>query len=215
MTTFSTFVLGSRRDASDWESGCQGLGFRPLQSVRTGHVTLATAQSFFRSSPEWLYMAGHYAGQQLYSENSETTVSFSNDSIGLTTTNGSATVKKADNTFGLHKNIKVVIWGGCSLLGNADEVEMMRSWFGEHVMLGFAGLTGWRIVQAMFGGGFIPKNKSFFARLSRNPSSDEVVKAWMETAQLGYGGVEMESKFRAVDAEGQGWQLSRKQIVKF
>lgn len=215
MTSFSTFVLGSRRDASDWESGCQGLGFRPLHSVRTGHVKLTTAQQFFRSSPQWLYMAGHYSGQQLYSEESETQITFSKDEISLSTIGGSAQVKKVDNSFGLHKNIKVVIWGGCSLLGNEEDVAMMRGWFGDHVMLGFAGLTGWRILQAMFGGGFIPKNRSFFARLGRNPSADDILNAWMETAQLGYGGAEMEEKFRAIDIKGQGWRLSSKKIVKF
>lgn len=215
MTTFSTFVLGSRRDAGDWESGCQGLGFRQLQSVRTGHVKLTTAQQFFRSSPEWLYMAGHYSGQELYSENSETSVGFSKNVISLSTVGGSAQIKKADNTFGLHKNIKLVIWGGCSLLGNDDEVTMMQDWFGPHVMLGFAGITGWKIVQAMFGGDFIPKKSSFFSRLGRNPSSDDIVNAWMETAKLGYGGVQMENLFRAIDTKGQGWQLKNKQIMKF
>ena len=196
-------------------AAAKGWGFPQLQSIRTGHVKLATAQQFFRSSPEWLYMAGHYSGQQLYSENDETTVAFTNDAISLSTMGGSAQSKKADNTFALHKNIKVVIWGGCSLLGNDDEVTMMRNWFGDHVMLGFAGLTGWRILQAMFGGGFIPKNSSFFARLGRNPSPEDIVNAWMETAQQGYGGVPMEEKFRAVDTKGQGWRLSSKKIVKF
>jgi hypothetical protein len=214
MSTFSTFVLGSRRDANDWESGCQGLGLRRMQSVRTGLVSMSTAKNFFVHSPEWLYLAGHYAGS-LYSENGETDISFSNNGVTIQAGNQTATLTKGRD-FQLHRNIKVVIWGGCSLLGSPDEVQTMKTLFGDkHVMLGFGGITGWRIVQALFGGGFIPKSGSFFGRLSRNPSPEDIVQAWMGAASQGYGGnAQIDHLFRAVDHNGQAWKLAGKQIVK-
>ncbi len=176
---------------------------------------MAAAKGLFQSRTEWLYLAGHYSGQQLYSEDSDTTVTFNNGSIDVTAQGQTAQLKKSDGTFTLHNHVKVIIWGGCSMLGYEDDVKMMRDLFGpNHVMLGFAGLTGWRIVQAMFGGGFIPKRQSFFARLTARSTPHEIVCAWMETAQAGYGGGDIENKFRAVDEDGQAWRLSNKRIVK-
>ncbi len=89
----------------------------------------------------------------------------------------------------------------------------MRTLFGPHVLLGFNGLTGWKMVDAMLGGGFIGAGRHFFDRVVGKDSDAAGVRdAWMETAKFGYGGSDNESKFRAIDPDGREWKLQKGEI---
>lgn len=89
----------------------------------------------------------------------------------------------------------------------------MRHLFENPTILGYSGMTGWAINNAMLGDGFIRPH--FFNNLTVGDySSENIVNAWINSAKWGYGGGSMESMFRAVDEDGQEWKLANKAVVK-
>lgn len=170
-------------------------------------------KGLFSSSAAWIYFGGHFSGMRLYNEANTTAVTFNRDEVTLESGGGSETVKRGSTNFNLHVSSLVILWGGCSVCSMVSSMQTMRSVFGKHVLLGFAGLTGWRMVDAMLGGGFLKNH--FFARIkATSTNSVDVVQAWMGAAKAGYGGGENEVKFRAVDWDGQEWKLESNAIVK-
>lgn len=214
MVSFATLCLGTRKDAITWEEGCKNLGFTQALSVRKPRPSIEELAAFFACGAEWLYIGGHFSPNHLYNENGDTDVEFRPTSVLLKTPSGSRSVSHADS-FNLHQTARVIVWGGCSVAGVESTVTLMRQLFGEHVLLGFAGLTGTKMVDAMLGGGFIKNN--FFKRVKNNTgwtgTCDGAVKAWMDTAAAGYGGGSIENKFRAVDWEGNGRRLTDGKVV--
>lgn len=215
MTLYTGILsLGTRQDATAWQNGCRNLGIgTSVTPITTPNPTMTTLKSFFVSSSHWLFLAGHYAGT-LYNDAGSVEISFLDGGVDIDAAGESAQLRRADCTFSLHETCSLILWGGCSVLGRPNDVRTMRRLFNQPLMLGFAGLTGWRIVNAMLGADFIPANRAFFSRISNPGDAAEVRDAWMETALWGYGGGTMEDLFRAVDPDGQEWKLSKKQIVK-
>lgn len=200
--------LGTRSDASTWESGCRGLGFDVAMPIKKSYPTMEEFDTFFASTPEWIYFGGHYISS-LFNHNGTVDVDFNEDTVVVTNGREEKTYSKSDNTFRLHTSCKVVLWGGCSVAGSSRDVSTMRQLFGPHVLLGFSGSTGIGMVNAMLGAGFIEDPHHFFARVAADPNDlDLVVSAWMETAKYGYGTGENERNFRAWDADGQEWELA-------
>lgn len=207
--------LGTRKDATTWEKGCRSLGFGVPGPIKKGSPSLDELRAFFRAKPSWLYLGGHFSSSELYNEDRSVGVEFRETSVRLVAGAQSVELKKGTADFCLDANCDVVLWGGCSVCSSESTIRTMRLLFGQHLLLGFAGLTGWRMVDAMLGGGFIKADASFFGRLrERDISADVVRDAWMTTARFGYGGGGNESKFRAIDPNGQEWRLQDGKIVR-
>jgi hypothetical protein len=122
-----------------------------------------------------------------------------------------------DQGFQVHRNVTLLLWGGCSALKQAAQVRMMRELFDNPTILGYAARTGWQINNAMLGGGFIKEH--FFANLcnhypSAHVDSEAFVDAWLHAAKTGYAGTSVADMFRACDHTGQMWQLKGGEIVK-
>ena len=213
--TTGILSLGTRQDATTWEAGCKGKGVATVSPIiKKPEPSLTELKTWFVGSQNWLFIAGHFSSY-LYNEKDTVSVTFQNDGVDVKVGAESAKLRKSDNSFTLEKSAKVVIWGGCSVLGDAGHIKTMRKLFNNPLMLGFAGLTGWRIVDAMLGNGFIKPPQAFFERLTNKEDPSNIRDAWMETAKFGYGGnSEMEPKFRAVDPNGQSWCLKDKKIIK-
>ena len=213
--TTGILSLGTRQDATTWELGCKANGLETVSPViKKPEPSLADMKTWFVGSPNWLFIAGHFSSY-LYNEKDTVSVTFLKDGVDLKVGAESAKLRKSDSSFALEKSTKVIVWGGCSVLGDASHIKTIRSLFNNPLMLGFAGLTGWRIVDAMLGNGFIKPPQAFFERLSDSADPSNIRDAWMETAKFGYGGnPEMEPKFRAVDPDGQSWCLKDKKIIK-
>ena len=209
----SILSLGTRKDATTWQNGCQAANINVLNSIKKPAPTIANLKAFFKGTPHWLFFAGHFGQNSLANEDDSVNIIFSDDSIKLITGSVDVEIKKESPDFKLNTNCEVILWGGCSVCSSKNTIEIMRKLFGKHVLLGFAGLTGWKIVDAMLGGGFITNH--FFKRLNGKISNSVAVRdAWMETARYGYGGGSIENRFRAIDPDGQEWKLSNKKIVK-
>lgn len=214
MTTYATLCLGTRQDAVTWEKGNEGLGFTKGISIRKPAPSHDEIKGFFASDAQWLYLGGHFGGNTLYNEADTVSITFEAEQVVAKTPAGDRTLTKAAD-FKLHTSSRVILWGGCSVCSGEDTVRTMRQLFGPHVLLGFAGLTGWKMVDAMLGGGFLKKDHFFNRVLAHGKTSLEgVAKAWMEAARAGYGGARVEGKFRCVDREGQEWKLKDGAIVK-
>ena len=213
MLKFSTLELGNPTDAKTWEAGCRSLGMEVQDSVMTSSPGIARLKDFFFGQPDWVYFSGHFAGGELWGEGGDS-VTFASDHVGLSS--GGTEVKLLpDNGFAMYKYCGLVIWGGCSACSSPGTLRNIRTLFVNPTILGYAGSTGWKINDAMLGGGFIRPH--FFANLRASGSgpysSRTLVNAWMEAAKWGYGGGGMESLFRAIDVDGQEWKLSKGEIV--
>ncbi len=82
------------------------------------------------------------------------------------------------------------------------------------VMLGFRRLTGWKIVDAVLGNGFLKSGHFFDLMAEGEPTAERAVFAWLRAAANAYGtNRDMTSRFAALDRMGQTWILDGKEIV--
>jgi hypothetical protein len=220
---YSTLALGTRQDAGTWDTGCASIGLDLLTSIRKPTPDMAELKTFFAQSPEWLYLGGHFSSLTLFNEASfdgrkgAVDIEFAADHVEVKIDKTTETFSQDDDTFQLHKNVLVILWGGCSVCDTTHTMRTLRNLFGKHVLLGFSGSTGVRMVDAMLGNGFIKKNH-FFDNVKGKTGTgdlDAVAKGWMTAAKEGYGGGSLEERFRAIDFEGQGWKLEGGKIKKW
>ena len=210
----SILSLGTRKDATTWEKGCKGLGFDVGAVIKKSYPTMDELKALVKTKPHWLFLAGHFGSLELLNDKEDVFVEFAADQVELHVKKEKETIKQSSGDFGLNANCEVVIWGGCDVCTNRNTVEILRKLFGEHVLLGFKGLTGWRMSDAILGGDFI-KSDHFFDRVQGHEDDPVAIRdAWMKTAQKGYAGGDLEDRFRAVDRNGQEWVLRKKKIVK-
>lgn len=205
--------LGTRKDATTWAKGCTRVGFDVPLPIKQPNPGVQQLRRFFGTSPEWVFLAGHFGEHTLFNEDGSVQIEFASGHVECTA--GGKTEKILKNRgFSLHADCRVVLWGGCSVCHSEHTVRTLRALFGQHVMLGFAGSTGWRVVDAILGGGFITK-EHFFERV-RDKCDDlaAVRDAWMKTARAGYGNGRLEGIFRAVDPDGQEWILRKGELMR-
>lgn len=218
---FCTLDFGKPIDAKSWEKGCLSKGMRPGSAVLGMENGMQPLTTFFASAPDWLYMSGHYQDGVLWAQVDPKsprldTVLFQRDRVHVWSGGSSAALVKGEG-FQMHRNVAVIVWGGCRACEDPAQLRILRELFDNPTILGYTGRTGWQISNAMLGGGFIREH--FFANLcSHYPAahvdSEAFVDAWMQAAKAGYAGTPMESLFRAVDCYGQMWDLQRGEIVK-
>jgi len=202
--------LGTRGDATTWEKGCKALGFDAPSPIKKSSPTMDELKAFFASSFDWVFFGGHFASRRLYNASGSVGVRFAATGVTLEVGSETATVAKKD----LRLQPRLILWGGCSTLGNNDLVRDLHTLFGDHTMIGFKGLTGWRVVDAALGAGFMKGNKHFFTRVEAGSSSADLTMAWMQTGALGWGGGDLENRFAAVETDGQRWILRDKVVVR-
>jgi hypothetical protein len=216
----SVLCLGTREDAPIWELGCLRSGLKILVSVKKPNPSLDELKQFFQSSPSWIYLAGHFSNNTLYNdasyhnEPSAIDIIFQKESVTLKLDDVSrAVLRKGSADFLLDKNVRMVLWGGCSVCEHPETIRIIRNLFNNPLILGFSDLTGKKILNAMLGGSFIEKD--FFDRVEGNIHDIVAIRnAWMETAKAGYGGNSFEERFRAIDSDGQEWKIVNKVIRK-
>lgn len=217
----STLSLGTRPDAATWERGCTNVGIDLLTSIRKASPTMAELKAFFAEQPSWLYMGGHFGSLQLFNDAAHhgkagaVSIKFDMDHVIVDVDGTSEKLSQSDGTFNVHKSVLVILWGGCSVCDTTRTMKVLRSVFGPHVLLGFAGMTGWAMVDAMLGNGFIKKNHFFDNVKGKTDDLDAISNGWMRAAKAGYGSGAMSDRFRAIDFDGQGWKLSEGKIVKW
>jgi len=86
MGTTGVLSLGPNRVANTWADGCKGLGIAVLPPfINKEAPTLDELLAFFRTSPDWIYFAGHHLGNELYSERMSVRLAFEKDKISLMT----------------------------------------------------------------------------------------------------------------------------------
>jgi hypothetical protein len=211
---YATLSLGTRQDAKTWDQGCQRLGMTETVSVRKPKPTDDELDSVFDSGANWLYLAGHFGVDTLYNEDGTLELTFEKNRIRVNRDGKWKRDIMKGGGFTLHESCWVVVWGGCSVCSNGENIRTMFSLFDQHLLLGFRGLTGWQVLDAMLGGGFI-KDKHFFSNVRSDPSDPTVVRdAWLEAALKGYGNTTYEGKFRAVDPDKQEWKIEKNKIVQ-
>lgn len=210
---FSTLELGNPTDGKTYEAGCRSLGMEAEDSLMTSKPGTAKLTELFAGRPDWVYFSGHFAGGDLWGEDGDS-VTFKSDRVVIES-GGSNTELVQGDGFQMHVYCSLIIWGGCSACASTGLIKSMRQLFVNPTILGYAGSTGWKINDAMLGGGFIRTH--FFANLRAAGSgpydSQTMVKAWMDAAAWGYGGGGMESLFRAIDNTGQEWKVVNKKVV--
>lgn len=206
--------LGTRKDATTWENGCKKLGFTAPHPIKKPSPNLDEIAAFFSRKSHWLFLAGHFGNRTLYNDSGNVEITFSSSGVTAKVDGDKRVLKKNTADFQQDKNCEVVVWGGCSVFDGQETIRQLRKLFGNHVLLGFAGLTGWKVVDALLGGGFI-KPRHFFNRVTGQIDNPAAIRnAWLRTALQGYGGGGYESRFRAIDPNGQEWHLRNNKIVR-
>lgn len=204
--------LGTRGDATTWEKGCRELGFDTPAPIKKPAPTMDELKQYFATESQWLFFAGHFSGGRLYNESGAVGVRFRSDAVVLEVGKDNVEIKKDSSEFRVRP--RLILWGGCSTLGENALVRDLHTLFGDHTMLGFRDMTGWRMVNAMLGAEHLKGKAHFFTRVAADSTSTVLTDAWMQTAKLGYAGGSLENRFAAVDATGQRWILRDKKIVK-
>ena len=210
----ATLCLGNRQDAQTWNQGCERLGLTVVASVRKSNPTDEELDSIFASDAQWLYLGGHFGSLELSNESGDFELKFGAGGITVSRNRKVERVIEKGKGFKLHESCWVALWGGCDVCSGGASIRTMYSLFDQHVLLGFGGLTGWAVVDAMLGGGFLKRNHFFNNLGGRTDDPDTVRNAWMKAARLGYGGGVLEDRFRAVDFDKQEWKLAQGKIVK-
>ena len=217
----STLALGSRQDAATWDKGCQSVGVGVLSSIRKATPTIDELKAFFAGAPSWLFLGGHFSSLSLFNDAAHhgkagaVSIDFANDRLTIDVDGTTASLSQADGTFMMDMTAVVILWGGCSVCDSHRTIRTLRNLFGKHVLLGFSGVTGWAIVDAVLGNGFIKEGHFFDNVKGKTEDLDAVTNSWMKAAQKGYGSGSVGSGFRAVDYDGQGWKLDKGKIVKW
>lgn len=210
----SILAFGARKDAGTWESQCRALGLDIGRVIRKANPTQQELREFFEVPAHWLYLGGHFGSLLLLNDREDSWVKFRRESVTIRAEGQAAELTKKAKAFRLHESCEVVLWGGCSVCEDRATIETLRVLFGPHVLLGFAGLTGWKMVDAMLGAGFITKGHFFDNVAKHTGDFDAIVQAWMNAAKKGYGGGDMENRFRCIDRDGREWKLEKGRIRK-
>ena len=204
--------LGNPRDANAWERGCQSLGIgNAVEPIKTMRPSLDALLKFLKSTPDWIFFSGHFLPTQLYDDGNTTSLVFAASQVTVTAGKETRIVKKGEDAFGLDRQCKVVVWGGCSVCGYKGSVDTLRSLFGPHLLLGYSESTGFAITEAMLGGGFIKKGHFFDNVKGHETDSPKIRDAWLQAAINGYRGGSStpgkldERMFRAIDPDGKQW----------
>jgi hypothetical protein len=181
--------------------------------------------AFFQTPCEWIYLSGHYFGSSGRFCSKEYGVPaggidifFHDDAVDVAVPGERRRLTKAGGDFRLHLGCSLVVLAACSGLNVDGRINILRTLFGNPVLLGYSSGSNAMINNIMMGGGVTAS--SFFGRVrSKRAQNDPNAArdAWMEAASANLaklGGSGIEDKFRAVDADGQEWMLSGGNIVK-
>ena len=213
----ATLCLGVRKDAITWENGCKDLGMiiETRSSVRKPRPDKQELQDFFNMEPDWIFFGGHYILMELYNDASSVKIHFESDRVNITADKDKFDLDKDSGTFKL-QSADVILWGGCSVCADyaTRDIGILRKLFAKPVILGFSSMTGPKMVDAMLGADFI-KTGHFFERVEKDPNDPDVVcDAWMRAALKGYGGSDIENRFRAIHSDGTEFKIVDKKIIK-
>ena len=238
----SILSLGSRKDAAQFKSqAATHLSGSALSDVRKQEPTVAEIKAFFKTSPEWVYIGGHFRTDfskfkgdnnsyinvlhnEQNNDNTDATikVEFLDDHVAVNHKGTKFELKK-DTDFLLHKNLKAVLWGGCNVHSDSTTWSDLNKLFGSQIVsVGWVGKTGWELPHIVMGG-TVPgpvhdkPKKDFFELVkatSRKPS--EVKDAWLTAAApLNWTGLESHFNVRYHEAgKLQEWGIKAKKVVK-
>lgn len=213
MATTATLSLGTREDAKYWSEQSAGqLGYAKGVTVAKPAPTLAEIKSFFASSNEWLFIAGHFT-TYLYNQDASIQIRFKADRV-VVTHGGTDTELIKGSDFKQNSKVKVIFWGGCSVHEDSTIVANLRALFDNPMMIGWRGTTGWEVLYAVMGGynNDNPK-KDFFDRVKADPSSElQVRTSWLDAADATIWGAApspppFRERFSVIGSDGQEHRL--------
>jgi hypothetical protein len=220
-STYSTLELGATADGRGWETGCARLGMSARTSVFSLTPTMDELVAFFRTPCEWIYLSGHYFGalgrlcsKEYGVDAGGIDIYFFDDAVEVAVPGQEKRrLTKASGDFRLHLGCTLVVLAACSGLRVESRIGTLRRLFDKPVLLGNNSSTDKATNNVMMGGGVLAS--AFFGRVGRKRAQNDphaARDAWLETANANLGSATA-SIFRAVDADGQEWMLSRGAIV--
>lgn len=209
----NTVILSLDRNpaADTWKNGCKKLGLGEASSSN-GVASDHQITTFFKSSAEWVYLAGHHVWGSLhpkppkldysfmmYNEPGTATLYFYSDRVRLEVGKGKGVktqVIRGDNAAEFSLQCKVMLMCGCSIIPDENHpysngLADIFALFGPHLLLGLKGSTGWRMFNYLLGGETpgVPKPlaDNFFANLDDETEDVEVIRnAWLKAGAAGY-----------------------------
>ncbi len=242
MPTFSSLSLGSRKDADRWRKGMkEKLSYSETKWVKKVEPTMAEVEGFFGTNDDWLFMAGHFGGVQsewgswpysgdrrLYNDPDDDVTTpptheilFRSDhALVRRKSGGSWEEKKLRKGTELKQSCKVILWGGCDVCSNQAQLNVIRALFGQPLVIGWLGITGWKIVDIMLGGhGGNPdpgtwNTPNFWNELgSGHEDPVKIRNAWLKVAKsIPWGGDVLE-RFCVIDPDGTRHKATDEPLV--
>lgn len=215
MATTSVLSLGTRKDAGYWsDTAASALNYNSTHKITAPKPSLTDIKKVFAASDEWLFLGGHFThSSHLYNEDGEVSIRFETNGVKVTHPDGTLTLKKGTG-FKQHGNLKALFWGGCDVHSNSSTVKTIRKLFGNPLMVGWHGTTGWEVLYSVMGGygNSAPHStRDFFDRVRSKPSDATTVrKAWLDTAgstTWGAATPSFESRFSVIMPDGSEHKL--------
>jgi hypothetical protein len=206
--------LGTRADATTFEKGCKALGFDVPLPIKKPAPSMQELKDFFVRKVDWLFLAGHSGGNNILNESGSVNITFESKRIVLTVNEETVNLGKGTANLSVDSSVKLIFFGGCSMLNKRAHIISFRDLFNKCPLLGFKQSTGWKMVDAMFGGGFIKEH--FFKRAKGQlDNKDKLARIWLETAasKYAYANTENEKRFASVDTKGRRWIIRAGKII--
>lgn len=218
MANTSVLSLGTRKDAGYWsDTAASTLNYTSTHKITAPKPSLADIKRVFSASDDWLFLGGHFThASHLYNETGDVMIRFESNQVKIDHPDGAVTLKKG-NDFKQHGKLKALFWGGCDVHSSAATVKTMRALFGNPLMIGWHGTTGWEVLHSVMGGygNSAPHStRDFFDRVKSNPlDAITVRKAWLDTAgdtTWGSATPTFESRFSVIMPDGSEHKLPKR-----
>jgi hypothetical protein len=197
--------------AETWKDGCKKLGLG-VASFSNGVASDHQLTTFFKSSGEWVFLAGHHLWGSLhpkppkldysfmmYNAPGTATLYFYSGRVRLEVGKGKdvkTQVVRGDNWAEFSLQCKVMLMCGCSIIPDENHpypngLADIFALFGPHLLLGLKGSTGWKMFNYLLGGETpgVPKPlaDNFFAKLKGETQNVESIRnAWLGAGAAGY-----------------------------
>lgn len=219
--------LGTRSDAARWQNGCETLGMIASGPIRKARPKLAELKAFFLLQPHWIFFGGHFDSRGLFNDRElsqdegAVKIEFNAGGVSVVADGKRAKLTRKDREFRLHTNCEVMLWGGCNVCTSDDTIRELMNLFNNPLLLGFAGTTSPALINKVIDSSKHPvtddvdhASKHFFERISDSSDRAVVRDAWLETTLHVYGNSSTAARFRAIDPNGQEWEILKGKVQK-
>ena len=185
------------------------MGFDVPLPIKKSKPKFEELKGIFSNKMDWLFLAGHSWGHNIYNESETVKITFRSDKIICTIDGSNKVLKKGTADLNCLDSVRLIILGGCTMLDDRNDILTFRTLFNKSVFLGFKEQTNWRRINRVLG----EESLNFFTYAKDNiDNPNKLVKIWLEVAVSKFGS-SVERTFASIDDSGRRWVIDKGKII--